>query len=799
MTMPGFKSQRRSRSAEPRGVEAVPSGSAPVPGWFPGPVTQGRTVTPPDTVAAAKDGQVFAALRRSTAGAGRSTSAWMDREQEHGDRIAASVLAVLSASKPPRSVNGPRWGPSDGVLRRTPLPAVEPVVRGVPAPLRRVVSETLLGTTTTGDDATVFRLARGRGAALPDGVAGRGSSLLRPHSAGVIRRDPSKVGEMIANLDEKRERVVDPIAENAENLGEVGESVAANIDIVVKINEKSLEEMEKLESGDEGGGDHADGDVDHVDGGDGHVGGDVDHADGDVDHVGGGDGHVEAGEVDHVEGAEENPLATLTEHFDELAKAFEAAATEALFFADMNKIVGGAAQISAGYELLKEDDSLSKNLGAQKVEKGVISVLSGGTGGVSHGISMVSAHVPLVGTVHNIKEGVIGAKGAIEDATAAEKLRQQTKKAKHLVDHNLPMKIRQQRFGEFLADYKQQELAGTQGDTVEQIKGWAKAKGGEFSRFDDAKEQFMHDHPTEPDPDADSTMFLSFLAAKGIKDFGKGTKYRDGEEQKFKDSRNHQGVNWALSPEEKQYEQARNLMKVAEFGHRRKAETATVGAVGAVGSVAYGVGDLTAGGDFGATKATGAALKVLKSGYTASKSIVKKSRRIEKTRTAKNKIGYGGESERGAGWFAKQLVVGDPTKQMDKARKSIESDGNRGQGREGHKASTPVLDGERAKLLKKLTVQRDRRAADLIGCLKADDHRLRYRARRLVHVIAETNLAGAIQTVEDADLQRLYDLHLTANQAGKTNAAKAEAAKELGHLESTLTEIFKMQLSGVGG
>src|SRR6478609_2252137 len=68
MTMPGFKSQRRSRSAEPRGVEAVPSGSAPVPGWFPGPVTQGRTVTPPDTVAAAKDGQVFAALRRSTAG-----------------------------------------------------------------------------------------------------------------------------------------------------------------------------------------------------------------------------------------------------------------------------------------------------------------------------------------------------------------------------------------------------------------------------------------------------------------------------------------------------------------------------------------------------------------------------------------------------------------------------------------------------------------------------------------------------------------------------------------------------------
>ena len=199
--------------------------------------------------------------------------------------------------------------------------------------------------------------------------------------------------------------------------------------------------------------------------------------------------------------------------------------------------------------------------------------------------------------------------------------------------------------------------------------------------------------------------------------------------------------NAPLSTDDRKFEQARNLGKVTKFGHRRKAETASVQAVGAVGNLAYGVGDLTAGGDMGGTKIAGTVLKALKAGYEASKKLVKRARRIHKLRTTKNKINYGDNTERGALWGAKQFFVGDVDKQRGHVTGSINASGVVGNGK--HKSSSTTLDdAQKKKHLKQMTLQLERRTGDLIGCLKTDDEGVRKRAVRIVHVIAETNLAG---------------------------------------------------------
>jgi hypothetical protein len=257
----------------------------------------------------------------------------------------------------------------------------------------------------------------------------------------------------------------------------------------------------------------------------------------------------------------------------------------------------------------------------------------------------------------------------------------------------------------------------------------------------------------------------------------------------------------------------RSLGKVALFGQRRKAETATLNSVGALGSTVSGVGNITAGADFGATLATGKLISGLKSGYETGKTAVKRGRRVHKLRTAKNEIGYGNKSSRGFLWGTRQFFLGDIEGQMGTARAAVSTQGKAG---EAHKAASRVAtmsDTEKQKVLRRLTKKCDRRINDLLRCLVTGNEEVYNRAKAVLHVIAETNLAGGLQKIKDTDLDRYRDLFWRAQN--KDPKASPPGSADLNPLlamdvlhkhqaeftrrSDTLRTIISTQLQGVGG
>jgi hypothetical protein len=134
----------------------------------------------------------------------------------------------------------------------------------------------------------------------------------------------------------------------------------------------------------------------------------------------------------------------------------------------------------------------------------------------------------------------------------------------------------------------------------------------------------------------------------------------------------------AFKDKYKSYEGYREAQKTAKFVGRRKAESATVKGIEATGYALDATGTFTAVGDLGATKATGKLLKFGASGYKGLRTLGERAKKIHGLRKAKNLLEYGGKSERGIGWGAKQFFFGDVDKQREKLQKGIDEPGKIG-------------------------------------------------------------------------------------------------------------------------
>lgn len=243
-----------------------------------------------------------------------------------------------------------------------------------------------------------------------------------------------------------------------------------------------------------------------------------------------------------------------------------------------------------------------------------------------------------------------------------------------------------------------------------------------------------------------------------------------------------------MAPGSPEAAEARSLHKFAQFGRRRKAETAAVNAVEGAGSAVTAAGTFAAAGDYGATKATGLAIKSSASGYKGGKSLIKRGRRVHKLRTAKNEIGYSSKTDRSFVWGTRAFFTGDLAKQMGKARDAVNGGNPTPQ-------ATAMNPAAQKAVIRKLTTQCQRRINELLGCLASDNATIRHRAKAILHVVAETNLAGSLQKIKDSDLDRFYALA----QRTAANPQDAKAAREYERQRAAIKEIISTQLAGIGG
>lgn len=562
----------------------------------------------------------------------------------------------------------------------------------------------------------------------------------------------------------------------------------------------------------------------------------------------------------------------------------------------------------------RKADTLSKNLGAVQAESSVTSLVTGGLGitqggsGLAGMEQLAGEQIPFLDVAVNGVQGTLKTKKAIEDSVASGKLGRQRTHIKREQDTFLPEDVRAERFGEFA-------LALTTGGKVKSSdrRRWHEFHVAWITRSATLTGEYDRDNP-DPDvvrtkkrrpapsgagggpmpttgaPGAPGTtvakfnpltadwkkptehavekeQFLTFLRTTGKKDFGYGTKHRSDYEKGL-------GSGKDRTAGSKDYEQMRDLGKLASFGQRRKAETATINSVEALGHFADAAGTFTAGGDMGATKATGKAIKATSALYKSAKTLFKRARRVHRLRQAKNQMEYGTKSDRGVLWGAKQFFFGNVDSQQKKARGALNSAVRSGDDHQrataahqqwqdrkqlfdayvldkkdhddflqicrdaqvdeaealliwpvpavvadpgpaptapgakpatGKKAglagakTAKVMSAEEAKpLIKLLTIQCKRKVDDLIACLLSDNVTVRNRAKRILHIIAETNLAGAIQKIDDEDLDLLYRVHQKMG-SDATYRANVKHVDEFKRRKGVIKDIVSGQLEGIGG
>lgn len=459
-------------------------------------------------------------------------------------------------------------------------------------------------------------------------------------------------------------------------------------------------------------------------------------------------------------------------------------------------------------------DSLSRNLGAVKVESGATAVLGGGGDMLSGAFSIAAegiANAPVVGDVVNVMQAGFKGKRAAEDYTATAKLGARRPGLKRDQDQALPLAVREKRFGEFLKalaapDGKVKRSDRKRFQTVlaayRQTQGVPALAAGATDPF--APTSYQDWISSDPDPTkvAARKAWLDHLKKERIKDFGFGSDLREEYERGL--SAGGRRTPGAADPA---YEQFRNLTKVTKFGQRRKAEVATLNTVEATGHVLDAAGTYSAAGDFGATKLVGKGLKAGSGAYKGTKSLVKRGRRVHKLRTARNDIGYGGTAERGVGWGAKQFFTGNLEQRMKKTKLSIKADGQSSSPKK-FKASNAQSDAQKKLLIRRLTLQCKRRAGQLVDCLLSDDEAVRNQAKKILHIIAETNLAGALAKIDDRELDLLYKVKRTMKLEDAKVAATVpptpskyttDHSAELRRRKKMISQILSAQLSGVGG
>ncbi len=540
-------------------------------------------------------------------------------------------------------------------------------------------------------------------------------------------------------------------------------------------------------------------------------------------------------------------------------------------------------------QAVKAKDSASRNLGATKVEAGATALLGGG-GGVASGVSsfmdLASTEIPFIDVAGNYYQAGVKGKKAIEDGVAAHRLHGQKAHIKREQDKYLPIELRAKRFGQFATAWATQK--GLKSDDKKRwplfLKKWqdsrpatsatatsATATSGTATSgtatsgtaagtaaFDPLSAPWAT-FDSAPDKEV-MTEFLEFLGKNEEKDFGYGTELRNEYERSLTSAAS--GKTTRTREGSADYEQMRDLGKVASFGHRRKAESASINAVEATGHALDATGTFTAAGDMGATKITGKALKAGSALYKGAKSLVKRAKDVHELRTAKNEMEYGGEKDRGVLWGAQQFFVGKLDDQAKKAKGALKAGSGllqqhavakaahaayltaRQQWRDdmvaavatmtaempglpakvaesnfklahpepaavpdpgpvpttataaGATKSAKALTAEQAKpLIKKLTKQCKRKVDDLLACLLSTNETVRNRARTILHILAETNLAGSLAKIDDADLDVLYKVH-TKMKADTTYAEQHKV--EFKKRKSAIKEILTSQLKGIG-
>ncbi|MGE3619573.1 MAG: DUF4157 domain-containing protein [Acidimicrobiia bacterium] len=306
-------------------------------------------------------------------------------------------------------------------------------------------------------------------------------------------------------------------------------------------------------------------------------------------------------------------------------------------------------------------------------------------------------------------------------------------------------------------------------------------KRGEHARFVKLRDEFGSFDATNPKP------FLDWLrtqaeAKSGYHDFGYGTDVRN----QFKAS----GAAGAGD----EYTKLGKLKEFAKFGQGRKAETATLNMIEGTGAALDAAGTLTAGSDFGATKITGKTLKGGAAAYRALKSGGKRAKRVHQLRKARNEIGYGkaptggkAPKERSVMWGAKMFFGGNIEASQAKTAKAI-----KGTPAGAKKANKAIAAGDRERLLKMVTTKCLRQINTFIDCLCSPSKAVQTQAEKILHIIAETNLAGALAKIDAAHIASFRAL---ANKSPRTADEEKRYKKERGHLKGILTK----HLEGIGG
>jgi hypothetical protein len=508
--------------------------------------------------------------------------------------------------------------------------------------------------------------------------------------------------------------------------------------------------------------------------------------------------------------------------------------------------IGAGQQLHKAYK--KQDwglgdgahsDSIGKNAGAVAMEQAVTGTLfgAGGVGGGvvgivgSAGVEAAGSAAPIIGDVMSLATAAVEGKAAIEDGVAAERLRRSGRSIKHENDHNLPYEFRERRFATFIEDmatkkgrnskrkdrsrfaqvvteYRAHRSSLAPATPLTSTAGIGAATNGaggviaqwdELSTVGDAWKNWTpaglhYHHPNNKKKRKD---FLDYLKTKGIKEFGYGTELRKEHDKsdeyrakiKARALARAGGAAHGLTDEDTAYMQSRDLAKMAKFGHRRKAETSTVHAVNAVGNAADGAGGFTAAADFGATKASGKAIKAGVTAYKGIKGLVKRGRRVHKLRMARNEAEYGSGKQRGAWWGVKQFFGSDIDERMKRTRQALK-------GKNPNKGVRQDLDDDtKIRLLRQTTTQCLRRIQDFMECLVSKHEKVRKQAWQILHVIAESNLAGALSKIEDRDLEQLYKAKLKIDDGSASDDLKAKYKAR----KSAIKGIIQGQLAGIGG
>ena len=336
--------------------------------------------------------------------------------------------------------------------------------------------------------------------------------------------------------------------------------------------------------------------------------------------------------------------------------------------------LSGFMGIGKGVQQQFSGSRFQQHVGAKKIERGLSDVLGGGTsmGSGIEGLLGDSAktlakvggeNIPVLDVVYNYTLAGLKGKETIEDALTAKAMKSHTSELEHKKRgalHNLPDFNRLRFMEEWNAKQAYRRLQQS-GSRTQRLK-FALSHPGLISNK--PEQYFQNKAEGKTRAQLKQNYKQARQDVRVLEQKAKmGQRLNWTEREKIKTFKNkYQG-----------FEGYREAQKTTKFIGRRKAESATVKGVETAGYALDATGTLTAGADFGATKATGKFLKFGASAYKGLRTLGRRASKVHHVRQAKNLLNYGGKSNRGIGWGAKQFFFGNVDAQRGKVQKGIDA------------------------------------------------------------------------------------------------------------------------------